>query len=383
MKLHEYQSRDLLAGQAIPLPPARLAVDSAGAAEAAAELGGRVVIKAQVLSGGRGKAGGIKLVGDPAAAARSAGNILGRTIGGHQVQKVLVAKAVDIAAEYYLAVLPDRRSRKLVVMASAAGGIDIELTAAENPAAIHRRLCPADGQLEPYQGRELAFDLGLPKALVGQFAQIAASLVKCLQINDASLVEVNPLVISGDQLLAIDAKISIDDSALFRQPCMGALRNPEEESESEALARDAGISYVELDGSLGCMVNGAGLAMALLDVIVAEGGRPANFLDIGGGADADQVARAMRIILCDPSVRAVLVNIFGGITRCDDVARGITAALAEIDSPPPLISRLAGTNQAEGLAILRQAGISAHRDMLAAVRAAVALTQGPAERCIT
>ena len=252
-----------------------------------------MVVKAQVLSGGRGKAGGVRLAPDPDAATTAAADILGSMIGGARVESVLVATAVDISTEYYLAALPDRDSAQLMVMASAAGGVEIETVAAQDPDAICRAYCSVEGGLAPFQARQLAFELGIPAPLRGQFEQLAIALVDCLIENDASLVEINPLVISDERLLAIDAKITIDDSALFRHRQLAGLRNLEEETSTEAEAREAGISYVKLDGSIGCMVNGAGLAMALLDVIVAEGGQPANFLDVGGGADARQVAKAM------------------------------------------------------------------------------------------
>lgn len=373
LKLHEHQSRQLLSDSGIPVPAARLAADPAAAARAAAELGGPVVIKAQVLSGGRGKAGGVKLASDADGAAAAAAEILGLEIGGNLVENVMVAEAVDIAAEYYLAALPDRESGQLIVMASAAGGIEIETVAAQDPEAIRTVGCGVDSGLAPHQARRLAFQLDIPLPLLGDFVRIATATVDCLVSNDASLVEINPLVQSGDRLLAIDAKITIDDSALFRQPQLREMRNPEEETATEAEARNSGISYVKLDGTIGCMVNGAGLAMALLDVIVNEGGEPANFLDVGGGADAGQVAKAMNLILADPEVEVVLVNIFGGITRCDDVAHGIVQALDGLSRRVPLEIRLVGTNQAEGLKILREAGLNAHRDMLSAVRAAVAL----------
>jgi succinyl-CoA synthetase beta subunit len=373
VKLHEYQSRQLLADSGIPVPAARLAAGAAAAAQAATELGGTVVVKAQVLSGGRGKAGGVKLAADAASAATAAAEILGLEIGGDRVEKVMVAEAVDIDAEFYLAALPDREAGQLMVMASASGGMDIETVAAKEPDSIRTASCGVDSGLAPFKARRLAFQLGIPLPLLGDFVGVATAVVDCLVKHDASLVEINPLVITGDRLLAIDAKITIDDSALYRRPGLRVLRNPEEETPTEAEAREAGISYVKLDGTIGCMVNGAGLAMALLDVIVSEGGEPANFLDVGGGADAGQVAKAMNLILDDPEVKVVLVNIFGGITRCDDVAHGIVQALAGLSRRVPLEIRLVGTNQADGLRILRESGLSAHRDMLSAVRAAVAL----------
>ncbi len=373
MKLHEHQSRLLLSASGLPVPNAVVVGTPAEAAAAAAQLGRPVVVKAQVLSGGRGKAGGIRLADDPPAASAAAAEILGLSIGGHSVDRLMVAEQVEIASEFYLAALPDRARAQVMVMASAAGGVDIEQVAAEQPAAIKRVYCPAGQGLAPYAGRQLGYDLGIPGDLVSRFANIAAQTVRCLEDHDASLVEINPLVVTAQgELSAIDAKITLDDSALFRHPDLATLRNPEEETAQEAAARAAGIAYVKLDGSIGCMVNGAGLAMALLDVIVSEGGQPANFLDVGGGADAAQVRQAMEIILSDPGVKVVLVNIFGGITRCDDVARGITAALASLDRSVPLVTRLVGTNEQEGLAILRAAGISAHRGMISAVQAAIA-----------
>ncbi|MXX99793.1 MAG: ADP-forming succinate--CoA ligase subunit beta [Chloroflexi bacterium] len=373
MKLHEHQSRQLLSDSGIPVPAARLAADPAAAARSAIELGGPVVVKAQVLSGGRGKAGGVKLAADADGAAAAADQILGLEIGGNRVENVMVAEAVDIESEFYLAALPDREAGQLMLMASAAGGIEIETVATRDPEAIRTVGFGVDSGLAPFQARRLAFQLDIPLPVIGDFAKIAAATADCLVENDASLVEINPLVLSGGRLLAIDAKITIDDAALFRQPRLHDLRNPEEETATEAKARNSGISYVKLDGTIGCMVNGAGLAMALLDVIVSEGGEPANFLDVGGGADAGQVAKAMNLILADPAVEVVLVNIFGGITRCDDVARGIVQSLAELPWCVPLEIRLVGTNQAEGLKILREAGLNAHRGMLSAVRAAVAL----------
>ena len=355
------------------MPAARVAVTPEEAKAIAAEFGAPVVVKAQVLTGGRGKVGGVKLAANPDEALAAAEKILGLDVRGYIVEKVLVALASDIATEIYLGAIVDRQSQSVLLMASAEGGVEIEEIARTNPEAIIRaKADPATG-LASHQAREVGFKLGLDWPQVRQFDNIARRLVRAVVDLDASLAEINPLIVTPDgELRAIDAKVNIDDSAVFRHPDLAELRNPEEETEPERHARENGISYVKLDGNIGCMVNGAGLAMSLLDVIQLHGGQPANFLDVGGGADADQVRTAMEIILADPAVGLILVNIFGGITRCDDVARGVVAATGQLSRSVPLVVRLVGTNEAEGLQILEDAGILAHRDMVQAVKAAVA-----------
>ena len=372
MKLHEYQARALFVEAGIPVPASKVALSAREAREIADEIGKPVVVKAQVLVGGRGKAGGVILAETPTAAHEAAEEILGLTIGGYPVAKVLVAEASEIEREIYLGAIIDRNAKRILLMASGEGGVEIEQMARTNPTAIHREYVQPSGMIDAHQGRRLGFMLGLDWKQVRQFESIARSLVKLAVRIDASLAEINPLIVTPEgELRAIDAKINIDDNALFRRPDVAKLRNPEEETAPERLARESGISYVKLDGNIGCMVNGAGLAMALLDVIKLQGGDPANFLDVGGGADAAQVRTAMEIILADPAVKLVLVNIFGGITRCDEVARGVVAATAGLDRDVPLVVRLVGTNEDEGLAILRSAGISAYRGMVDAVNEAV------------
>ena len=372
MKLHEYQARALFAEAGIPVPAGNVASSASEARGVAEKIGKPVVVKAQVLVGGRGKAGGVKLAQTPAAAQEAAEKILGLTIGGYPVEKVLVAEASDIEREIYLGAIVDRDAKRILLMVSGEGGVEIEEVARTNPSAIHREYVQPSGTLDAHQGRRLGFMLGLDWKQVRQFESIARSLVKLAVRIDASLAEINPLIVTPEgDLRAIDAKVNIDDNALFRRPEIAGLRNPEEETGPERRARESGISYVKLDGNIGCMVNGAGLAMALLDVIKLQGGEPANFLDVGGGADAAQVRTAMEIILADPAVKLVLVNIFGGITRCDEVARGVVAATTGLDRDVPLVVRLVGTNEEEGLAVLRSAGISAYTGMVDAVNEAV------------
>ena len=377
MKIHEYQARELFAAAGISVPKGRVAASPDEAHSISFEMAKPVVIKAQVLTGGRGKAGGVKLAAGPDEARRAAADILGLTIGGFAVEKVLVAEASDIALELYLGAIVDRESKRVLLMTSSDGGVDIEEVARTNPSSIHREYVAPSGRLHSHQARRAGFQLGLDWPQVRQFDRIATALVRFVHHVDASLAEINPLIVTPEgELRAIDAKVNIDDNALFRRPDIERMRNPEDESDPERRARESGISYVKLDGDIGCMVNGAGLAMTLLDVIALHGGEPANFLDVGGGADAEQVRTAMDIILADPGVRIVLVNIFGGITRCDEVARGVVAATRNLSRGVPLVVRLVGTNEKEGLAILRDAGISAHRGMVDAVKEAVAGVTG-------
>lgn len=377
MKLHEYQSKRIFAQYGIPIPQGEVATSRQEAKEIARKLGGPVVIKSQVLVGGRGKAGGIKLAKDPAEAERVAERILGMEIKGLKVDKVLVDRAADIKEEIYLAVVIDRTLQKPVVIASASGGVDIEEVARTNPTAIKR--LPIDPQvgLMDYQARNLAFELALRRVFINQFVTILQGLYTAFIVTDASLAEINPLVITGeDKLLGVDGKIVLDDNALYRHPELAELRDVHEETPSEREARLAGLSFVKLDGEIGCMVNGAGLAMATMDIVKYYGGEPANFLDIGGGAKADKVTAALRIILKDPKVKSVLFNIFGGITRCDEVARGILVALKELDTKVPMVARLVGTNEAEGHRILAAANFPSASSLGEAARKAVELAKG-------
>jgi len=377
MKLQEYQSKRLFAKYGVPIPDGDVATTPAEAREIASRLGGTVVVKSQVLVGGRGKAGGVKLARNAQEAERVAGQILGMDIKGLTVRKVLVDQAADIAQEVYLGVVLDRAARRVAIMASAAGGMDIEEIAATTPEKIITvRVDPALG-FRDYQARQLAFGIGLNKDLVRPFTAITHQLYNCSMASDASLAEINPLVVTGDgKLLAVDGKVVLDDSALFRHPDLAELRDAEEETEAEAEARRYGLSYVDLDGEIGCMVNGAGLAMATMDVIKLYGAEPANFLDIGGGAKADKVAAALRIILADPKVKAVLFNIFGGITRCDEVAKGVLSAMEQLDTDVPMVTRLVGTNQEAGRAILADAQMITASSLAEGAQKAVALARG-------
>ena len=378
MKIHEYQAKELLARYGLPIPPGSVAATPDEARAVAAAIGGTVVVKAQVLVGGRGKAGGVKLAATPDEAAAQAAEILGMDIKGITVQRVLVAQAVDIATEIYLGVILDRTAKAITIMASAEGGVEIEEVARETPEKIHRvHVHPLAGYAD-YQGRKLAFDIGIPPQLSRDFAAIVRALVQALVDNDGELVEINPLVITQEGAIqCIDAKINLDDNALYRHMDLAALRDLDEEEPAERAAREAGLSFVKLDGTIGCVVNGAGLAMATMDTIKLSGGSPANFLDIGGGARAESVENALKIILDDPNVTAVLFNIFGGITRCDEVARGIVSALPSLARRVPMVVRLVGTNQEEGRAILREAGLVAADTMQAASQEVVRVAAAP------
>lgn len=380
MNLHEYQAKRLFAEHGVPIPNGNVASTPAEAREIAKELGGRVVVKSQVLTGGRGKAGGIKLANDPNEAESVAGQILGMDIKGFKVRRVLIdEQSPGIKQEIYLAVLIDRAARRPMIMASAAGGMDIEQVAEETPEKIVTvHIEPALG-VRGYQTTYLASAIDLPRDLWRDFHKVVVSLYSCFQANDASLTEINPLVITGDdKLLALDGKMSIDDSSLYRHSNLADMRDVDEEPDSEREARLAGINFIQLDGSIGCMVNGAGLAMTTMDVIKLFGGEPANFLDIGGGAKAEQVATALRLILADPKVTAVLINIFGGITRGDEVAKGILTALGQLDTAVPMIVRLAGTNAKEGMEILAEADMETAVTLSDAAQKAVAAARGGA-----
>jgi succinyl-CoA synthetase beta subunit len=379
LKLQEYRSKEILARHGVPVSTGEVATTPQEARAAAERIGGPVVVKAQVLVGGRGKAGGVKLAADPDAAERSAAEIIGLVIKGVTVRTVLVAPAAEIAHEYYLGIVLDRASRAITVIASAEGGVEIEETARTNPAAILRlSLHPLIG-LQEHNVRRIAFFLGLPAELRGAFAPIMHGLAAAFLGSDADLAEINPLVVTtGGELLALDAKIVLDDSGLYRHPDLQAMRDTTEEEPSEIAAREAGINFIKLDGTIGCMVNGAGLAMTTMDLVKLAGGEPANFLDIGGGAKADRVEAAFRIILDDPKVRAILVNIFGGITRGDEVAHGIVEARASLQREVPMVVRIVGTNAAEAARILEAANLitAASLDEAAAKAVAAAREQG-------
>ncbi|MCG3207032.1 MAG: Succinate--CoA ligase [GDP-forming] subunit beta [Anaerolineae bacterium] len=377
MKLHEYQSKRIFAEHGIPIPNGEVAITPDQAREIARKLGGPVVIKSQVLVGGRGKAGGVKLAKNPNEAEQMADQILGMDIKGLTVDKVLVDQAADINEEIYLGIVIDRALQLPVIIASAEGGVEIEEVAKTNPEAIKR--LPIDPQvgLMGYQARNLAFDLGLRRVFVNDFVRILTGLYSAFISTDASLAEINPLVITGDdKMLAVDGKIILDDNALYRHPKLAELRDIQEETDSEREARLAGLSFVKLDGEIGCMVNGAGLAMATMDIVKYFGGEPANFLDIGGGAKSDKVAAALRIILKDPKVKSILFNIFGGITRCDEVARGILEALNEVQTNIPMVARLVGTNEEEGRQILAEANFPSASSLGEAAQKAVQLAKG-------
>jgi succinyl-CoA synthetase beta subunit len=387
VKIQEADAKTLLIAQGLPVPDwevARTTDEARAAAERFFAAGAdQVVIKAQVLVGGRGKAGGVKLAGSPDEAVTVAQAILGMDIKGIIVRKVLVAPAADIVKEFYLSAVLDRAARRILLIGSSEGGVEIEQVAEERPEAIVRlHAHPSLGLLD-YQARELAFAMGLGahlKTAVG----IAKGLVKTMRAYDADLVEINPLAIVreagpdgavAEKLVCLDAKVTLDDSALPRHPELEPLRDPDEEDPADREAREAGLTFIKLDGTIGCMVNGAGLAMTTMDLVKRAGGEPANFLDIGGGARADKVAAAMRIILADPKVNAILVNIFGGITRGDEVARGLIEARAQQERDVPMIVRIVGTNAAEAAKLLAEARFETAASLDEAASKAVAASQ--------
>lgn len=364
MNVHEYQAAEVLARHGVPTNAGQIASSPDEVERIAGEIGGTVAIKAQVHSGGRGKAGGIKVAKTPDDARVAADAILGLDIQGHTVNKVLVVPGVDIAQEFYLGVVLDRPQRRVLIMASAEGGVDIEEVARERPDRIVRELADPLLGFQAFQARAMGFALGLPADKVNGFAAIAMRLYTAYMEEDASLVEINPLILTGDgEWLAIDSKMSFDDNALARHPGVEEMRDMEEENATELEARQSGISFVKLDGNIGCIVNGAGLAMATMDAVKLNGGDPANFLDVGGGASADQVAKAFELVTADPEVKAILINIFGGITRGDVVANGIREALSRVNVTAPIVVRLAGTNAEEGRTILAEAGLTAVETM--------------------
>jgi succinyl-CoA synthetase beta subunit len=374
MKLHEYQSKKIFEANGVPIPRGRIANSASEVKEIAEELGGRVVVKSQVLVGGRGKAGGIRLAKTPEEAKDLATIILGMEIKGLPVRKVLVDEAVGIQHEIYLAVVDDRASRSPLIIASEAGGIDIEEVAQQTPEKIIKITIDPLLGLQDFQARDIALGIDLPRPLWKSFIQILRGLYNAYQSKDASLAEINPLVITeDDKLLALDAKMVIDDNALFRHVDLIEFRDLDVEDPAETEARKYGLSFIKLDGEIGCMVNGAGLAMATMDIIKQYGGSPANFLDIGGGAGASKVSAALRIILSDPKVKVILINIFGGITRCDEVAKGILAAFDEIKVKIPVVVRLVGTNAEEGRVLLADADMETADSLVEAAQKAVSM----------
>jgi len=379
VKIHEYQARSILRGRGVPVPRFEVVDDPAEARRVAEEIGGMVVVKAQVHVGGRGKAGGVKLANTPEEAERHARDILGMDIKGLTVRKVMVAHAVDIEREYYVGIVVDRATKGPVYMVSSEGGVDIETVAAETPEKIFKLpIDPVQG-LTVAQAAELAAHLDDRVEVVGQVAPVIIKLYNAFVQSDASLAEINPLVVSPDgKVWAVDAKMNIDDNALFRHPDIAEMRDPSGESEELRKAREMGLSFVKLDGNVGCCVNGAGLAMTTMDLIKYYGGEPANFLDIGGSSSPEKVMTAFDIITSDPNVRVILLNIFGGITRCDDVAEGLIEALEARPLSVPLVVRLTGTNEIRARQILAEHGMESAQTMDEAVEKAVAMAGGQA-----
>jgi succinyl-CoA synthetase beta subunit len=367
MKIHEYQAKAILARHGVPVPQGEV-VFTAGEARAVAERlgGGTVVVKAQIHAGGRGKGGGVKVVKGPAEAEAAAGAMLGMRLvtyqtgpDGQVVQRVLVEQGLQIARELYLGMVIDRATERVVIMASREGGVEIEKVAHETPEKIFKEAVhPATG-LNPYQTRKLAFALGLEGPQVGQAGKLMTAVCNAFMASDASLLEINPLIVTADgQLLALDAKMNFDDNALVRHPDIRELRDIAEEEPLEVEASKHSLNYIKLDGTIGCMVNGAGLAMATMDIIKLAGGEPANFLDVGGGANAEQIRNAFRILMSDEHVKAVLINIFGGILRCDILAEGVIAAVKDLDVRVPVVIRMEGTNVERGKQMLRESGLN-------------------------
>jgi succinyl-CoA synthetase beta subunit len=367
MNFHEYQAKELFAAYGIPVPAGTMAVTPLAAVEAARELGGEMwVVKAQVHAGGRGKAGGVKLAKSLEEVRTEAERMLNMKISTYQtgglelpVDSVLIAEAVDIASELYLSALVDRVNRCVTFMGSAAGGVDIEEVAATEPEKLITVHVDNTAGFQPFQSRQMGFGMGLNGLQVRQLGTIMSGLYRLFCDKDLSLIEVNPLIIDNDgNLLALDAKINADDNALFRHPDLATMRDEAQEDPTEVAASKHDLNYVTLDGNIGCMVNGAGLAMATMDVIKLNGGEPANFLDVGGGSNAERVKEAFKLILSSGTLEAILVNIFGGIVRCDEIAEGIIAAVREVGVTVPVVVRLEGTNVDKGKALLNESGLA-------------------------
>jgi succinyl-CoA synthetase beta subunit len=367
VKIHEYQAKSVLARFGVPVPRGEVAFSAAEAGDVARRLGGDlVVVKAQIHAGGRGKGGGVKVARSANEAEQIAKQMIGMTLVTHQtgpdgktVGRVLVEEGVQIDRELYLSIVIDRASASPVVIASAAGGMDIEEVAASDPAKILREHIDPGTGIVAFQARKLAFGVGLPAPTVPKFVKVLEAVYKAFIETDASMIEVNPLILTkGGDLLALDAKVSFDDNAVYRHPDLKELRDASEEDPLEVEASKFSLNYIRLDGNIGCMVNGAGLAMATMDIIKLAGGEPANFLDVGGGANAEQIKNAFRILMADKNVKAVLINIFGGILRCDVLAAGVIAAVTELGVRVPIVIRMEGTNVEEGKRLLRESGLN-------------------------
>jgi succinyl-CoA synthetase beta subunit len=376
MKIHEYQARKIFRDYGIPVPESVLCYTVSEVEKAARDMNRMVVIKAQVLVGGRGKAGGVKLARTVDDAIAAGKQILGMDIKGYKVEKVLVADAVNIAKEFYVGLINDRNTKSVILMASAEGGVEIEEVAKETPEKIIKfSIDPLTGLLN-YQARNIALQLFGDIKQANEAASIFMKLYKLYTETDATIAEINPLVLTlDDEVLAIDGKMNFDDNALYRQPDILAMREPDEDEAMEIDAQTKGLSYIKLDGNIGCMVNGAGLAMATMDMIKLYGGQPANFLDIGGSSNPQKVIDAMNILLRDKNVKAVMINIFGGITRCDDVAKGLIKALEVLITDVPIVVRLSGTNAAEGLELLKKTGLPTVSSMSEAAKKAIELSK--------
>jgi succinyl-CoA synthetase beta subunit len=367
VKIHEYQAKSVLARLGVPVPRGEVAFSPAEAADIARRLGGEVaVVKAQIHAGGRGKGGGVKLAKSPAEAEALARQMIGMTLVTHQtgpegkkVGRVLIEEGLQIERELYLSIVIDRSTASPVFIASAAGGMDIEEVAASHPEKILREHIHRGTGILPFQARKLAFAMGLEGAAAQKLVKVVDAVYKAFVETDASMIEVNPLIVTtGGDLLALDAKVTFDDNALYRHPDLRELRDITEEDPLEVEASKFSLNYIRLDGNIGCMVNGAGLAMATMDIIKLSGGEPANFLDVGGGANAEQIRNAFRILMADRNVKAVLINIFGGILRCDILAQGVIAAVKELGVPVPIVIRMEGTNVEEGKRMLNDSGLN-------------------------
>jgi succinyl-CoA synthetase beta subunit len=366
MKIHEYQAKAILARYGVPVPQGEVVFNAADAGAVAERLGGTVVVKAQIHAGGRGKGGGVKVVKDRDEARQAAQRMIGTNLvtyqtgpAGQKVQRVLIEQGLRIERELYLGLVLDRTTERLVLMVSPEGGVDIEKVADESPEKIFKAFIHPGIGLSAYQARQLAFALGLEGAQVAQAVRTITALYTAFVATDASLLEINPLIVTGDgSLLALDAKMNFDDNALFRHPDIKELRDASEEDPLEVEASKHSLNYIKLDGTIGCMVNGAGLAMATMDIIKLAGGEPANFLDVGGGANADQIRNAFRILMADTAVSAVLINIFGGILRCDVLAEGVIAAVKDLGVRVPIVIRMEGTNVEKGKQMLTDSGLN-------------------------